>query len=94
MGIQISSDDVLHYADQLKSLEGQVNEIFHDVKSRMNHMNAAWSSPASQALMNQFNALRPVFDSYVKALDDYAVYLNRTAVSYQENEQVLQSRIR
>lgn len=94
MSIQISSDDVINYANQLKALEAEVSSIFNEVRNRMNNMNASWSSPASQALINQFNSLRPVFDSYVRALDDYAVYLNRTAITYQENEQTLQANIK
>ena len=36
--------------------------------------------------MNQFQRMYPVFDQYVQALGEYALYLNQTASSYAENE--------
>lgn len=59
----------------------------------MDQIQSIWDSPASQSLQSQFQSLKPVFESYVQALDDYAI-LNQTAQSYQENEQMLTSGLR
>ena len=93
-GLIMSSDDVLSYSQQMKSLEHEVQTIFQEVNQRMSQMSSVWDSPASQSLLSQFQSLRPVFDSYVQALEEYAMYLNQTAVSYQENEQLLSNGLR
>lgn len=89
----ISSDDVLQFASRLQAQENQIQTIFQEVNAKMNYVNGVWTSPASLALMNQFQSLRPVFDSYIQAIESYVQYLHQTAVSYQENEQQLASRI-
>ena len=76
-GLIISSEDVLSYSQQMKSLEHEVQTIFQEVNQRMSQMSSVWDSPASQSLLSQFQSLRPVFDSYVQALEEYAMYLNQ-----------------
>lgn len=87
--VQISSQEVFQYANQLKTMNQQVQSIFNAVKNRMVQIESIWQSPASNKLMEQFQSLDPVFRNYVQALDQYALYLNQTATSYQENEQML-----
>lgn len=84
--VQISSDDVLQYANQLSMMEQEILQIFQEIKSKMTYVETIWSSPASKNLMNQFQRMYPVFDQYVQALGEYALYLNQTASSYAENE--------
>lgn len=90
-GFMISSDEVLSYSQEMKVLENEVQSIFLDVNQKMDQLQSIWDSPASQSLQSQFQSLKPVFQSYVQALDDYANFLNQTAISYQENEQILSS---
>lgn len=90
-GLMISSDEVLSYSQEMKALENEVQSIFLDVNQKMDQLQSIWDSPASQSLQSQFQSLKPVFQSYVQALDDYANFLNQTAISYQENEQILSS---
>lgn len=84
--VQISSDDVLQYANQLSMMEQEILQIFQEIKSKMTYVETIWSSPASKNLMNQFQRMYPIFDQYVQALGEYALYLNQTASSYVENE--------
>ena len=84
--VQISSDDVLQYANQLSMMEQEILQIFQEIKSKMTYVETIWSSPTSKNLMNQFQRMYPVFDQYVQALGEYALYLNQTASSYEENE--------
>ncbi len=90
-GLMISSDEVLSYSQEMKALENEVQSIFLEVNQKMDQLQSIWDSPASQSLQSQFQSLKPVFQSYVQALDDYASFLNQTAISYQENEQILSS---
>lgn len=87
--VQISSDDVLQYANQLSMMEQEILQIFQEIKSKMTYVETIWSSPASKNLMNQFQRMYPIFDQYVQALGEYALYLNQTASSYAENEENL-----
>lgn len=87
--IQIASQDVFDYSAQLKSLEQDVKSLFEEIKNKMTYIESVWNSPAGAALYEQFQSLHPVFESYVTALDQYALYLQQTAQSYQENEQML-----
>lgn len=87
--IQISADDVLQYGNQLTSLKEEVSSLFGEVQAKMNSLNSVWSSPASDKLIAQFQSLKPSFDQYVEALNQYAMYLQQTSQSYQENESAL-----
>lgn len=87
--IQISADDVLQYGNQLISMKEEVSSLFSEVQTKMNNLNAVWSSPASDKLIAQFQSLKPSFDQYVEALNQYGLYLQQTSQSYQENESVL-----
>lgn len=91
--VQISSEDVLQYANQLTSMEKQVESIFEEIKSKMNYIESIWSSMASRNLIIQFRSMYPVFTSYVNALNNYALFLNDTASAYSENERLLTASI-
>ncbi len=88
-GLQISSEEVLQYANQLQNNSQEIQGIFHDVSLKMSNMEQVWSSPASSALIGQFHSLEPTFQSYIQALQEYAKFLKNTASLYQENEQSL-----
>ena len=92
--VQISSQEVFQYSNQLSGLNHQVQSIFEEIKARMHQIESIWQSPASRALMEQFSQMNPVFEAYVEALEQYSVYLNQTALSYQENEQILSQGIK
>ena len=87
--IQISSEDLYQYANQLQIMEQEVVQIFQQMKNKMNHVESIWSSPASKNMMAQFQQSIPMFDQYIQALGQYAIYLNQTASSYAENEQIM-----
>ncbi|MBQ0066100.1 MAG: WXG100 family type VII secretion target [Firmicutes bacterium] len=87
--IQISAEDVLSYSQQLSGLKEEVSNVFLEIQSKMNGLNSVWSSPASEKLIAQFQSLKPSFDQYVEALSQYALYLQQTSQSYQENENAL-----
>lgn len=91
--VQISSEDVLQYANQLTGMEEEISYIFQEIQSKMNYIETIWSSPASQTMISQFQRMKPIFSQYVESLKAYATYLNQTASSYAENEQSLTTHI-
>ena len=89
--IHVSSEDIIQYANQVRSLKEEVTQVFNDVKARMNQLQTCWSSPASQQLQAQFESLYPSFQGYVDAIESYTSYLENSANTYQENEELLRS---
>ena len=91
--VQISSEEVTNYANQLRSLQNEMVGVYNEIQSHMESLPSVWNSPASQNFLNQFQSLYPVFESFNEGLDIYAQFLSQTAQSYQENEQALTSAI-
>ena len=89
--IRVSSDEIIQYANQLRSLKNEVLQVFNDVKNRMNQLETSWSSPASHQLQSQFERCYPSFQGYVDAIEAYASYLEISGRTYQENEEMLQT---
>ena len=57
--VQISSDDVLQYANQLSMMEQEILQIFQEIKAKMTYVETIWSSPASKNLMNAWPVKAP-----------------------------------
>ena len=91
--VNISSADIQSYANQLKQLEQEMTSVFDNIQMKMNSVQAIWHSPASTALMNEFQNMHAVFNSYSATIDNYAQYLTNTAETYQENEFMLEKSI-
>lgn len=91
--VQISSEEVRQYANTLRSLKVEMEEVFFEIQSRMEALPEIWNSPASSSFVSEFKSLYPAFESFNQGLDVYASFLAQTAQSYQENEQLLQSAV-
>lgn len=87
--VQISSEEVTNYANQLRSLKMEMVQVYEEIQSHMEALPNVWNSPASQNFLSQFQSLYPVFESFNEGLEVYAQFLAQTANSYQENEQAL-----
>lgn len=90
MNVQISSEDVKQYSNQLNTLKMEMMDIFQDIQTKMNAISSIWNSPASQKFQSEFQSMYPVFQSFVEGMDVYAHFLSQTVQSYQENENMLQ----
>ena len=55
--LNISAADLSQHASQLKNMEAEVNSIFSQIRSKMNHVQSIWSSPAASRLMSEFQEL-------------------------------------
>ncbi|EOS61111.1 hypothetical protein C815_00676 [Firmicutes bacterium M10-2] len=89
--LNISAADVLSQSTQLKSMGSDVNAIFQQIKSKMVHVQSIWSSPAASKLMDEFQTLNPVFESYLQMIENHANYLSQTALAYEENEAMMEN---
>lgn len=89
MQLQISATELFQFADRLKQQESEIVSIFEQVQSKMLQVENYWDSPASKSLLNQFQVLKPVFNSYVDVINRYYHFLIQTAQAYQENEEMI-----
>ncbi len=89
--LNISAADLSQHASQLKNMEAEVNSIFSQIHSKMNHVQSIWSSPAASRLMSEFQELYPVFESYVQTIENHANYMSQTAIAYEENEALMEN---
>lgn len=92
--VQISSQEVINYANNLRSLKVEMIQVYREIQSHMESLPSIWNSPASQNFLTQFQNLYPIFESFNEGLEVYATFLAQTAQSYQENEQALTNAIR
>ncbi len=88
-GVLISSDMLDATATQVLAQKNQMEALFNQISSAIRAMSAFWESPASQAALNQFETLAPIFPKYIQLVDNYCLYLQQTAQAYRENEAAL-----
>ena len=84
--IQISAQEIQQAASQLTSQQQAMAAVFQEIQTKMNYVQSIWNSPASNALMNEFQSLHAVFETYTQTIQNYAQYLNNTSQTYEENE--------
>lgn len=87
----VSSDELNRYAAQVRTMKGEMEQIFSQIRQRVNTMNARWDSPAGRSAYSRFESLSPVFDQYAALVENYALFLEQTASAYTENESLLQT---
>ena len=54
--IQISSQEVFQYSAQLKGMNTQVQQIFEEIKNKVQQLESVWQSPTANKLMEQFHS--------------------------------------
>lgn len=91
--VQISAQDIQQFANQLSNQEQEMTSVFRSIQTKMNEVQNQWQSPASSALMNEFQSMHAVFQSYTQAIQNYVQYLTTTSQTYEENECILQKSI-
>lgn len=87
--IVLSSEELELASRQLSGMRMEVQNVFDQIRQKMNMLTSVWESPAASALQNQFQQLSPVMNSYTEQLDRFVLYLSETANAYQENEAAL-----
>lgn len=87
--IRISSQDLAARSAMMKSQLNEMRSLFSAVTARMRAMESAWSSPASRAFLAEFETLVPLFQNYCEVTEAFTLYLDQTAASYQDTEQIL-----
>lgn len=89
--LNISAADLMQLSTQLKSMQSEVHGVFSQIQSKMNEVQSIWTSPAASRLMDEFQTLHPMFESYLQTIENHANYLSQTAVAYEENEALMEN---
>ena len=65
------------------------NQIRAFSSATIRAMEGEWSSPASRAFASEYETLVPLYENYCEVTEAFTIYLDQTAASYQETEQIL-----
>lgn len=87
--IQISSQELAARSAAMKNQLSNMRSLFSAVTARIRSMDSAWSSPASRAFVSEYETLIPLYENYCQTAEAFTLYLDQTAASYQDTEQML-----
>lgn len=87
--IRISSQELATRSATMKSQLNDMRALFAAVTGRIRAMEGEWSSPASRAFASEYETLVPLYENYCEVTEAFTIYLDQTAASYQETEQIL-----
>ena len=85
-GINISLEQVLETAKNIKTLNNQLALRLDEIKKEMNSLQSTWQSEASNTIITNFNKLESKFQDYKKVIDSYGTFLESTVDSYTQTE--------
>lgn len=85
-GINISLEQVLETAKNIKTLNNQLALRLDEIKKEMNSLQSTWQSEASNTIITNFNKLESKFQDYRKVIDSYGTFLEGTVDSYTQTE--------
>lgn len=91
--IQISLNEVLNTATQIRACNVRLMEELNQIKIVMNQLSNTWSSPAAESVRQKFNGMSILFENYKDVIDAYAKFLEISVSSYETTEKLLQSDI-
>ena len=90
-GINISLEQVLETAKNIKTLNNQLALRLDEIKKEMNSLQSTWQSEASNTIITNFNKLESKFQDYRKVIDSYGTFLETTVDSYTNAESSINS---
>lgn len=81
-GISISLAEVSAAAQQISTLNAQMNEALLEMKREMNSLEGGWISEAGETIRTRFNAFANRFETQRITISNYARYLEQVVSSY------------
>lgn len=88
--MKITPEQILSYANTLKSLNGQLAEILTSSKTQIDSLQGSWTGTASEATISAFNGFaNKYFGNYQQMIDAYVQFLTKNvAESYSQTQQI------
>ena len=91
-GINITLDQVLQTAKNIKSLNVEISARLEDIKKEMNSLESTWQSEAATIIRKNFNKLESRFQECKEIINSYGTFLENTVVnSYSTTEESIKS---
>ena len=85
--IKISTQVLLDTATKVRNCNTNMDAKLQDIMKTMKDLDATWKSDAATAM----NALQPEFERYKTIVESYAKFLEKSAQSYEQTEQSVQT---
>lgn len=88
--MKITPEEVLSYANTLKSLNVQLAEILTSSKTQVDSLKGSWTGVASEATISAFNGFaNKYFENYQQMIDNYVQFLTKNvAESYAQTQKI------
>lgn len=84
--IKINANEVREYANSLKLINSQMNEVLVSSKNEMNSLSAVWQSKGSDTIRERFENFSLKFEELKEVIEEYARFLETSAASYENIE--------
>mgnify|MGYP003297195351 CR=1 FL=1 len=88
--IKVSTSVLKETAGKVRGINAKLDEQLASINKKMNDLESSWSSDAGRDIRANMNALKPRFEDYKKIVESYANFLDETAATYEETEQIVQ----
>ena len=89
--IKLSTLVLLVTATKVRNCNTYMDAKLQDIMKTMKDLDATWKSDAATAIIANMNALQPEFERYKTIVESYAKFLEKSAQSYEQTEQSVQT---
>lgn len=89
--IKISTQVLFDTATKVRNCNSNMDAKLQDIMKTMKDLDATWKSDAATAIIANMNALQPEFERYKTIVESYAKFLEKSAQSYEQTEQSVQT---
>ncbi len=89
--IKVSTQVLLDTAAKVRACNTKMDSRLTDINKAMNDLQSTWKSDAAEDIRAAMNALKPKFEEYKSVVESYAGFLDKTAQSFEDTEQSVQT---
>lgn len=89
--IKVSTQVLIDTAKKVRDCNTNMDEKLADINKTMNDLQNTWKSDAAEDIRAAMNALKPKFEEYKSVVESYAAFLDKTAQSFEDTEQSVQT---
>ena len=80
--LKIKSDELRGYAIDMRNKINSMRESLNHASLDMDRTVNAFEGNAADTFRNQYNSLKPRFDDFYSAMENYAIFLDKVADEY------------
>ena len=83
-GIQITTEELRKTSADLQTKKEKMSSIFESIDSKMIRVSQEWEATSAEVYAQQYRGLRNKYEDFKKAINDYAIFLEKTAAIYED----------